>query len=538
MTEQSLHDAGAQQPHFAGQYAVAAPHALASEAGARVLRAGGNAVDAMVAVNAALAVVYPHMTGMGGDAFWLIFDAHSGRVHALNASGRTARAATLKRYRLLGPTISRRGAQAALTVPGAVDGWCTAHSRFGVLPLPRCLEDAIEYADQGVAVCRGVARAMAAHYSTLTAHPDTARTFLQGGIRPYARGETMCQPQLADTLRKVADRGRIAFYEGDIATTIGGALAAAGGVLNEEDFAAHRSDWEEPLTRPYRNVQAITTGPNSQGFVHHHMLSLLEHFQLGDLEDPEAVDLVIRAAEIAGAARDRRLADETAAERRIETLFEPERLAVEAEQMRMGSRTPSLPRSVSGDTTFSCTVDGAGNAVGVIQSIFFEWGSGIVGGDSGVLMQNRGTSCSLDATRPDRLAPGKRPFSTLVSSMLLDSATERPRLVYGSMGGLAQPQTQTTLVTRILDRGASVADAIDHPRWVLGPIRGEAPHRRVRLEDRAEPHVVAHLRRCGHEVEMIEGYSDLVGHAQAIETRTEGLSAAADPRADGLAIVS
>jgi gamma-glutamyltranspeptidase/glutathione hydrolase len=491
----------------------------------------------MVAVNAALAVVYPHMTGMGGDAFWLIFDARSGGVHALNASGRTARAATLERYRLLGPTIGRRGAQAALTVPGAVDGWCTAHSRFGVLPLARCVADAIEYADQGVAICDGVARALEANYSTLSAHPDTARTFLQAGVRPYGRGETMRQPQLADTLRKVAEQGRAAFYQGDIATSISDALAAVGGVLHEEDFAAHRSDWEKPLTRPYRDVQAITTGPNSQGFVHHHMLGLLEHFPLGDLEEPEAVELVIRAAEIAGAARDWRLADETAAERPIDATFEPERLAAEADQMRTGSRTPTLPRSLSGDTTFSCAVDGAGNAVGVIQSIFFEWGSGIVGGDSGVLMQNRGTSCSLDPRRPDRLTPGTRPFSTLVSSMLLDSTTERPRLIYGAMGGLAQPQTQTTLVTRILDRDVGVADSIDQPRWVLGPIRGEAPHRRVRLEDRAEPSLVAHLRACGHEVEMIEGYSDLVGHAQAIETCGDGLSAAADPRADGLAVV-
>jgi gamma-glutamyltranspeptidase len=537
MTDRSLHDA-ADKPGPGAGYAVAAPHALASEAGARVLRDGGNAVDAMVAVNAALAVVYPHMTGMGGDAFWLIFDAHSGQVHALNASGRTARRATLERYRLLGPTIARRGALAALTVPGAVDGWCTSHSRFGLLPFARCLADAIEYADQGIAVCDGVARALEANHSTLKSHPDTARTFLQAGIHPYSRGETMRQPQLADSLRKVAEQGRDAFYNGDIATSISAALAEAGGVLNEDDFAAHRSDWEEPLTRPYRDVQAITTGPNSQGFVHHHMLGLLEHFQLGDVEEPEATDLVIRAAEIAGAARDRRLADETAAERPIDEIFEPERLAVEADQIRTGSRTPTLPRSVSGDTTFSCAVDGSGNAVGVIQSIFFEWGSGIVGGDSGVLMQNRGTSCSLDTTRPDRLAPGKRPFSTLVSSMLLDSATEHPRLVYGAMGGLAQPQTQTTLVTRILDREVGVAEAINQPRWVLGPIRGEQPHRRVRLEDRAEPDVVAYLRDRGHEVEIIDGYSDLVGHAQAIEKRTGGLSAAADPRADGLAVVA
>jgi gamma-glutamyltranspeptidase len=537
MTDRSPHDA-VDQPRSRAGYAVASPHALASEAGARVLRAGGNAVDAMVAVNAALAVVYPHMTGMGGDAFWLIFDAQSGRVHALNASGRTARAATLERYRLLGPMIGRRGAQAALTVPGAVDGWCTAHSRFGVLPLACCVADAIEYADQGVTVCGGVAGALEANYSTLAAHPDTARTFLQEGIRPYGRGETMRQPQLADSLRKVAEQGRDAFYEGDIAKAISAALAEAGGVLNEDDFAAHRSDWEEPLTQPYRDVQAITTGPNSQGFVHHHMLGLLEHFQLGELEEPEVVDLVIRAAEIAGAARDERLADQTAAERPIDAIFQPERLAAEADRMRMGSRTATLPRSVSGDTTFSCAVDESGNAVGVIQSIFFEWGSGVVGGDSGVLMQNRGTSCSLDTSRPDRLAPGERPFSTLVSSMLLDSATERPRLVYGAMGGLAQPQTQTTLVTRILDREVGVAEAIDQPRWVLGPIRGEAPHRRVRLEDRAEPGVVAHLRNSGHEVEIIEGYSDLVGHAQAIEKRTDGLSAAADPRADGLAVVA
>jgi gamma-glutamyltranspeptidase/glutathione hydrolase len=503
----------------------------------QVLRDGGSAVDAMVAVNATLSVVYPHMTGIGGDAFWIMYDATTGRVHALNATGRAAASATLPFYRRHGSEIPRRGALSALTVPGTVDGWLAAHERFGRLPLRRLLTPAIDFARRGFPVSNGLAGAYGRWEGLLRRTPDTARCLLIAGRSPVA-GDQLLQPALANTLEQIATDARAAFYEGRIAQEIAAWARRHGGVLTASDFAAHRSEWVEPLEGSYRGRRVLTTPPNSQGYVHLMMLKLLEHFDIADLRTRTAdyIDLLVRVTSAAVRTREQRLADPAAAEvpvtellgdENIEKLLLSVRDVPAGEVFRLAAR--------AGDTTYSVAVDADGNAAGVVQSIFHEWGSGVVAGDSGVLLQNRGAAFSLDPARADRLRPGARPFHTLVSSVML-AAPGIPELVYGTMGGLGQPQTQSILVTRVVDHGMAVADAIAAPRWIYGPLRGEPPNRRVRIEARFDRSVQDDLRSRGHDCVLTDAYSDDCGHAQAAQITATSVQAGADPRADGTAV--
>jgi gamma-glutamyltranspeptidase len=524
------------RPFVARRAAVAAPHELASVAGLGILGRGGSAVDAMVAVNAALAVVYPHMTGVGGDAFWLVHDAATGRQHVLNATGRAAAGADPAVY--AGDAIDFRGAASAITAPGTVDGWVQAHARFGRLPLAECLAPAIEYARDGFPVGGSLARFSIAALDLLRAFPATAAAYLKPGGAPYREGEILRSPRLADTLEAIAAGGREAFYEGAIARAIGDAVRAAGGVLSADDLAAHRSVWAEPLRVGYRGRVALAPPPNSQGFAALQILGLLEHVDVAGLaDDPAAyVDRLVRATALAFQDRDRHLTDPDHMDVDARDLLDPEYLAERADGLRDDAPARALAApAVAGDTTFSCAVDADGNAAGVIQSIYAEWGSGLVAGDTGVLLQNRGCAFSLDPSHPNVLAPGKRTAHTLTAGMLLGPGGD-PELVYGTMGGEGQPQTSAAIVTRVVDHGLDPQAALDAPRWLLGRNWGEE-HRGLRLEGRFGPGVARELTARGHEnVTLVDDVTELVGHAQAIAIRPGRLEAAADPRSDGAAL--
>ncbi len=524
------------RPFTARRAAVASPHHLASSAGLWALARGGSAVDAMVAVNATLGVVYPHMTGPGGDAFWLIYDAPSGTAEVLDASGRAAARATAERYRALGPAIEPRGPMAALTVPGAVDGWIQAHRRYGRLSLAECLEPAIGYARDGFPVPRHLAAYSASFLPLLRAREETAACFLKAGRSPYTEGEVMTNPRLAATLEAVAHGGREVFYEGPIARAVAGYLAACGGVLAAEDFAAHRSDWVAPVRVAYRGRTAVTTPPSSQGLAHLQMLGMLEHFDVAATAgDPAAyIHLLVGATRLAFEDRDRYLTDPAFEDVPTGKLLDGRYLAERAALLGRGGGSRRWRPAPDGDTTFACAVDAGGNAAAVIQSLYFGWGSGVVAGDTGLLLQNRGSFFSLDPGHPNRLQPGKRTLHTLMASMLLGPGGT-PELIYGAMGGEGQPQTQTALVTRIVDHGLGVQQAVDAPRWLYGRTWGAA-HDGLRLEARFGEQVARDLTRLGHErVELTEPWSGTMGHAQAIRVLPGRLEAAADPRSDGAA---
>ena len=529
------------RPFVARKAAVASPHHLATAAGLQMLAAGGTAVDAMVAVNSTLGVVYPHMTGPGGDAFWLLYDARTGESYALNATGRAAGGATRERYGAGGAIrIDPRGPAAALTVPGAVDGWLEAHSRLGRLPLPVCLAPAIAYARDGYPVSPGQARFTAAHRDLLASQPTTAAIYLHRDGSPFVTGELLRNPRLANTLEMLAGEGRGVFYGGPIAQAVCDFMSSVGGVLCVDDFSAHRSEWLAPIDVRYRGRWALNVPPNSQGFAALEILGLLERFDVAALADDPVgyVDLVVRATQVAFEDRDRYLTDPAFEDVPVDWLLSEEELDRKAASLRSTADQPLAPTvgpPAAGDTTFSCCVDGDGNAVGVIQSIYFEWGSAVVAGETGLLLQNRGSFFSLDPQHPNRLEPGKRTFHTLAAGMLVDG-DGRPELLFGTMGGEGQPQTQVAVASRVVDFGLDVQAAVDAPRWLYGRTWGEE-YRGLRLEGRFGEDVVGDLRARGHErVSLVDDWDEIVGHAQAIQVFPDRLEAAADPRSDGAAM--
>jgi gamma-glutamyltranspeptidase/glutathione hydrolase len=521
---------------------VCTPHRLASEAGRAALRDGGNALDAAVAAAATIAVVYPHMNGIGGDSFWLVYDATHQRLRGLNAAGRSAAAVDPERYRAaFGTSIAPRGGPAALTVPGTVAGWWSAHvhSRASLgspLGWPGLLEHAIAYAREGFDVSEGQRRvtAQAAPLFSDGVADEIRRSFWPVFHRDRLASGRFTQPDLARTLTEIADGGADTFYRGDLAKRIAAGAAALGSPLRAIDFAEHRAEWVEPLRLPYRGGEAACLPPPTQGFAALAILGLLDGFDVGRLDDTDHVHLVVEATKLAFEDRDRYLADPDVVAVPVDECLDATRLALRRGRISMTRAMPVDGPRIDGDTIAIVTADADGNAVCVIQSLYHEFGAAVVAGDTGVLLQNRGCFFSLDPSHPNRLAPRKRTAHTLIPSMYLVGG--RPRFVYGTMGGEGQPQTQAALVTRLVDRGLGPQAAVEAPRWLLGRTWGETT-RALRLEARFPAEVVTALRTRGHDVRTVEPWSDLMGHAQVIEIG-ESLRGGSDPRADGAALGS
>jgi gamma-glutamyltranspeptidase/glutathione hydrolase len=526
---------------------VASPHPLATVAGLEVLLGGGTAVDAAVAVGATLAVVYPHMTGLGGDSFWLCWDAGAARLSALQAAGAAGARATPEWYRRHGlAAIPTRGPLAALTVPGAPDGLFAAH-RFSQehlgssIPWGDLLQAAIRHAADGIPVSPCQARVTASATDLLLAEecafaPFRA-TYLERGAAP-APGRPLVQPRLARTLERLAREGGRAFYEGELAAEIGRACEAVGSPLRAEDLAGHRSRWVEPATVPYRGGVAASVPPPSQGLVALAVLGILEGTDVRACAGRAAdyIHVAVEATKLAFGDRDRWLADPERVAVPLGRLLDPAYLRDRGRRIAMDCAAPGPAASgVEGGDTIACvTADAAGNCVSLIQSLYHEWGSGVVAGETGVVLQNRGAGFTLDAAHPNALAPGKRPFHTLTPFMYL--ADGKPTLVAGTMGGEGQPQTLVALATRVVDFGLDVQAAVEAPRWVYGRTWG-APTRALSIEGRFGNAVAADLTRRGHAVRVLEPWSDTAGHAQALRLEPGGLLVGGgDPRADGPAL--
>lgn len=530
---------------------IATPHTLATQTGLHVLRQGGNAVEAAVAAAATIAVVYPHMNSLGGDNFWLIYDAGSRQVRGLNASGRSAAAASIGWYRERGVTdaIPPRGFLAANTVPGCVDGWgqAYAYSREalqGRLPWGDLLADAIQYAEDGFPVTRSQEECTAQNLDPsddwirhLQRFEGFRKTYLRPDGRPVGQGQAMRQPALAPTLWELAREGADSFYRGSLARRITDHLQRNGSPLTAEDFATHTSTWVEPIRTTYRGYTALSLPPNTQGVAALSLLNLLESHDLTLYGDgsPDYLHLMVEATKLAFADRDRWVTDPDWLKAPLARLLDKPYAAERAARISMSrAQAACAPGIPGGDTVALAVVDGAGNAVSLIQSIYFDFGSAIVAGDTGVLMQNRGSFFSLDPAHVNALAPRKRTFHTLIPAMLL--ADRRPYLVYGTMGGEGQPQTQAALVTRVVDFGYDIQAAIEAPRWLYGRTWG-LPTRALYLEGRFPPATAEDLKRRGHPVQVLPAWSESVGHAQGIciDPETGVRFGGADPRGDGAA---
>jgi len=515
---------------------VATPHPQATLAGLDVLRRGGNAVDAAIAANAVLTVVYNAMCGIGGDAFWLVYDPVSADVASYNASGRTPKAASLERLRgPRGPVLPQRGAL-AVTVPGAVRSWEDVGRAHGTRGLDELLAPAEALARDGYVVTDVGAAYFALNADMLERDREAERVFLARGI-PRA-GDVLRNPDLAATLAEIRARGADAFYTGRVAERIVRTLNAQGNVMSLADLAGHYTERTVPLRLPWRGRELLAHPPNSQGATMLLAMGMLEAD--GDAGEPLWNHLAIEAMKHGIDERNARFADPLFFDSGIGAKLTRNGLAA----MRAGldaARARTTARAADrGDTIYLCAVDERGGAVSLIESLYDNFGSGIVAEDTGILLHNRGAYFSVVPDHPIVYAGGKRPLLTLSPPMVVRDG--RPELVFGTMGGDGQPQIQVQLLHHIYDRGMNVQQALDMPRWITGrfeiPGRPEISEDCVIVESRMDPNVVAGLRARGHIVHDIGPFRNEMGHAHAIAIDRERgtLAGAGDPRADSLAL--
>lgn len=509
---------------------VATSHALATQAGLSVLQQGGNAMDAAIAASAVQCVVEPQSTGVGGDCFLLYHEARTGKLHGLNGSGRAPARATPEEYCRRGLDAVPEHGILALTVPGAIDAWEVAIKRFGTRSLGEMLTPAITFAEDGYPVTPVVGKVWKQFEPLLAEHPDAARALLVNGGAP-APGTRHRQPMLARTLREIAKHGGRAFYEGAIAEQLVAFSRAEDGLLEMDDLAAHRSDWVEPIMTDYRGVRVYEIPPNGQGITTLMMLNIIENADVSGLAPlgAERVHLMLEAFRLAVAERDRFVADPAFHPAPVAQLLD--KAFARAQYARIDPQR-ALPHPVpSGltpkrDTIYLCVVDRDGNAVSFINSLYYPFGSGLVAGETGVTLQNRGGCFRLEEGHANCIAPRKRPMHTIIPAMAFRD--DKPLLAFGVMGGDFQAMGQAWVFSNWLDCGMDLQEAIDAPRcWAGGGVAS--------LERPLYPLVQAELARRGHSVAV----SDLAlggGQAILIDHGNGVLQAGSDPRKDGCAL--
>lgn len=519
---------------FFDKAACAAPHHAAAEAGRAILAEGGNALEAMIAMAATIAVVYPHMNSIGGDGFWIIREP-GGTVRYIEAAGPAGARATRQRYLGLGyDAIPPRGPLAAVTVPGTVGGWALARDLAkqlgGRLPLPDLLSPALRHAREGIAVSNSEARTHPFEQAALYEAPGYAATYLADGKLPAA-GMVRRFPALAATLEHLGQAGLDDFYRGDIGRELAADMDAIEAGATRADLEAYRAVWREPLTLRVAGHGIYNAPPPTQGLASLIILGLFDRMGVKQAESFAHIHGLIEASKRALAIRDRVCTDFDQLRHAPQDFLTPAALEREF-AMIDPARAASLPiKAAHGDTVWMGAIDASGLAVSFIQSIYWEYGSGCVLPRTGVLLQNRGISFSLDPQAVNPLVPGRRPTHTLNAA--LAALSNGKVIAYGSMGGDGQPQFQAQVLTRLLF-GDSVATAIDKPRYLFGKTWG-TPLSSLRLEPRFDESLIAALRRAGHEVELsAEPYADTFGHAGALVRRPDGrIEAGHDPRSDG-----
>jgi oxamate amidohydrolase len=523
--------------HTSGHHrgVAAAPHHAAAEAGRAVLAEGGNAIEAMVAMAATIAVVYPHMNHIGGDGFWL-FREPSGRVRALMAAGRAGAKALPGLYREHGYRfIPSRGPLAALTVPGAISGWAlaleTAQALGGRLPLDVLLDNAIRHARDGYRPVKSQVWFSREKFDELKDVPGFAATFRTDSKPPQA--ETILkQTALAATLEHLAHVGLDDFYRGDVGREIAADLEKIGSPVTRRDLEGHRATVAEALKVTMGTGTLYNTPPPTQGLASLMILALFDRLGVKRAETFDHVHGLVEATKRAFDIRKRTVTDPDRLPEPLDRYLAPAFLSAEAAGISKTKAAPWPAPKDKGDTIWMGAADGTGLVVSYIQSLYWEFGSGCLLPTTGVLMQNRGAAFSLRPTSLIALAPGRLPIHTLNPALaVLDDGRV---MAYGAMGGDGQPQSQAAIFTRHALYRQPLADSIDRPRWLLGRTWG-SPRTNLRLEPRFDDQVVDGLLSAGHDVEVLsEPYSDTMGHAGAVIRHPDGtVEGAHDPRADG-----
>lgn len=525
--------------------AVSADHPLAAQAGLQVLQDGGNATDAIIAMAGVLAVVRPHMNGIGGDAFGIFYDGETGEVTALNASGRSGALATPDFFRSAGVERIPQSGGLAVSVPGAVAGWVDAHERYGTMDFGALLAPGIEYAKNGFAVSTRLALDFEAQGGSL--NRPGRDLYLPGGAAPPV-GTLLKNEALAASLETIAREGKAGYYQGAIARRLARFIEAEGGHLRASDFAAHTSTWVEPLRGDYLDRTFVVMPPNTQGVA---QLALMEMSKAHPIESlghntTSYLHTLIELKKLAFADRNRWIADPEHAEVPVERLLDPDYLRRRAALVDAARAARSVDPGFgddaistdddqdmddAGDTVYLTAVDQWGNAVSWIQSNFAGFGSGLLEPETGILLHNRGALYTLEEGHPNQVAPRKRPYHTLTPMMALH-ADGGFAFTIGTPGGDSQTQSLLQIVHNVIVFGMTPQQAIEAPRF------RSSGGLSVSIEDRVPADVLAGLEALGHELTVIEGWTATFGGAQMIvyDPVTGVLTAAADPRREAYAL--
>jgi gamma-glutamyltranspeptidase/glutathione hydrolase len=505
---------------------VATAQPLAAQAGLRMLQQGGSAMDAALATAIALTVLEPVSNGIGSDAFAIVWDGK--KLHGLNASGRSPAAWTPEFFKDH-KTMPMRGWN-TVTVPGCVSAWVTLSERFGKLPFAELFAPAISYARDGYMVSPTIARQWAKQVPELQEQPGFREAFMHGGRAPLP-GEKFSFPDQAKTLEQIAQTRGAAFYSGEIAGKIAAHAKQHGALMTAADFAAHQPDWVEPLFQDYRGYTLHELPPNGQGIAALMALGILQHFDIAHypVDSADSVHLQIEATKLAFADVYRYVSDPRTMTTRNAELLDPAYLAARAKLIDLkraqnfGHGTP--PKS---GTVYLTAADAGGMMVSFIQSNYMGFGSGVVVPGTGVSLQNRGHTFTLQPGHPNQVGPGKRPFQTIIPGFVTRNG--KPVMSFGVMGGSMQPQGHAQVMVRLADYGQNPQACADGPRYRI--VEGL----RVNVESGFSRETLAELERRGHEiVELIEGYMDF-GSAQLIYKLEDGYLGASDPRRDGQAV--
>jgi gamma-glutamyltranspeptidase/glutathione hydrolase len=515
---------------------VAAEQPLAAQAGVTILSQGGNAIDAAVAVNATMGVVSPMMCGIGGDLFALVYEAKTGKLHGLNASGWAAQGLTASVLKAQGATSMPQTGIQTITVPGAVEGWHQLLKRFGRKNFQEVLAPAIRYAKEGFPVSELVADYWKSSEATLKKSASSARTFLPGGHAP-GLGDIFRNPDLARSYEEISSRGRDGYYSGTIADRIVEWSAKNGGKLNRQDFREFTAEWVEPISTTYRGWTVYEIPPNGQGVAALAMLNLMERFELGKTGpgSPEALHIMIEAKKLAYADMARHVGDPKFSKVPVKEIlsksYAEKRAAMIDREHAHCSAEAGVTMRTGTDTTYLCVVDEDGNMVSLIQSNYQAFGTGLVAEDTGFALQNRGALFTLEEGHPNMLAGRKRPLHTIIPAFMERGDT---RIAFGIMGGWNQSQAHAQFVANVVDFQMNIQQAIEAPRFTKLTFEGCD----VQMESRFALETRSNLQARGHQIQLCGPFTQSVGGGQAVlRNFASGVNfGASDPRKDGAAI--
>jgi gamma-glutamyltranspeptidase/glutathione hydrolase len=519
---------------------VCTSQTLASEAGAQVLERGGNAVDAAIAANAVLGLVEPCSNGMGGDLFAIVYEAKSGKLYGLNASGWAASGLTIDLLHSKGYDKMPQQGVYSVTVPGAVAGWDALRRRFGTQDFAALLRPALYYAEHGYPVTERIAASWQASTKLLAKHPNARNTYLPNGRAPRV-GDVFRNPDLAHSFGEIAAAGRDGYYKGRIAEAILQVTHEEGGTFTAADLADYQPEWVEPVSTTYRGWTVYELPPNGQGIAALSMLNLMERFPLGEYgpQSARALHVMIEAKKLAYADLLRYVGDPRFSKVPVQELISKQLAEQRARTIDPDHAHDHVPPSDlaaltskhGGDTIYMCTIDKDGNIVSLIQSNYAGFGSGLVPPGTGFMLQNRGGLFSLERGHPNALEPRKRPLHTIIPAFMEKGDV---RIGFGIMGGWNQAQAHAQFVSNVADFGMNIQAALEAPRFTKMSFAGTD----VQMESRIPESVRAELERKCHQIQVLPAaYSGTVGGGQAVQRDPSGVNeGASDPRKDGAAV--